>query len=56
MASQIKTMDGRLLPTIIELVPADKEGYKTILNITEMKFNINIDDSFFSQQNMKTIR
>jgi len=55
-ASEIKTMDGRLLPTVIELIPADKEGYKTILNITEMEFNINIDDSFFSQQNMKTIR
>ena len=53
---EIKTMDGRLLPTVIELVPADKEGHKTILNIVEMKFNIDIDDSFFSQQNMKTIR
>ncbi len=53
---EIKTMDGRLLPTVIELVPADKEGHKTILNIVEMKFNIDINDSFFSQQNMKTIR
>ncbi len=56
LASEIKTMDSRLLPTVIELIPADKEGYKTILNITEMEFNININDSFFSQQNMKTIR
>jgi outer membrane lipoprotein-sorting protein len=55
-ASEIKTLDGRLLPTLIELVPAEKEGHKTILNIVEMKFNIKIDDSFFSQQNMKTIR
>jgi len=54
--SEIKTLDGRLLPTLIELVPAEKEGYKTILNFVEMKFNIKIDDSFFSQQNMKTIR
>lgn len=53
---EIKILDGRLLPTIIELVPADNEGYKTILNIVEMKFNIDISDGFFSQQNMKTIR
>jgi len=56
IGSQIKKMDGRLLPSVIELIPADKEGYKTILNITEMKFNMDISDNFFSQQNMKTIR
>jgi outer membrane lipoprotein-sorting protein len=55
-ASDLKIMDGRLLPTLIELVPADTEGQKTVLRILEMKFNINMDESFFSQQNMKTIR
>ena len=53
---ELKILDGRLLPTVIELVPAESEGHKTILKIVEMKFNINIEDSFFSQQNMKTIR
>jgi outer membrane lipoprotein-sorting protein len=55
-ASDLKVMDGRLLPTYIELVPAESEGHKTILRITEMKFNIRLDESFFSQQNMKTVR
>lgn len=55
-ASDLKVMDGRLLPTLIELIPAESEGHKTILRITEMKFNIKLDESFFSQQNMKTIR
>ena len=55
-ASDLKIMDGRLLPTHIELVPADTEGQKTVLDIVEMKFNINMNESFFSQQNMKTIR
>jgi outer membrane lipoprotein-sorting protein len=54
--TELKVLDGRLLPTLIELVPADSEGNKTILKIIEMKFNINLDESFFSQQNMKTIR
>ncbi len=52
----LKTMDGRLIPTTIELVPAEQEGHKTILKITEIKFNITVEESFFSQQNMKTIR
>lgn len=55
-ASDLKTMDGRLIPTLLELVPAENEGYKTIVKIVEMKFNIKIEESFFSQQNMKTIR
>jgi len=55
-ASELRMMDGRLIPTLIELVPAENEGYKTILKIVEIKFNIKIEDSFFSQQNMKTIR
>lgn len=52
----LKTMDGRLIPTTIELIPAEQEGHKTILRIIEMKFNISVQESFFSQQNMKTIR
>jgi outer membrane lipoprotein-sorting protein len=55
-ASEIKIMDGRLIPTLLELIPAENEGYKTVLRIVEVKFNIKIEDSFFSQQNMKTIR
>lgn len=55
-ASDLKMMDGRLIPTLVELVPAENEGYKTVLRIVEVKFNIKIEESFFSQQNMKTIR
>ena len=55
-ASDIKIMDGRLLPSYLEIVPADAEGQKTVVRIIEMKFNIKLEESFFSQQNMKTIR
>jgi outer membrane lipoprotein-sorting protein len=53
---ELKRFDGRLLPSVIELVPAEPEGNKTVLKITELKFNINLEESFFSQQNMKTVR
>ena len=51
-----KTMDGRLIPTRIEIVPADEEGKKTVLYIKEIQFDVDLSDSFFSQQNMKRIR
>ena len=52
----IKNMDGRMIPTRIELVPADEEGQKTIIEIKQIEFNKPINDSFFSQQNMKRVR
>ncbi|OFX82761.1 MAG: outer membrane lipoprotein-sorting protein [Bacteroidetes bacterium GWF2_33_16] len=55
-ASDVKIMDGRKIPGRIEIVPADKKNQKTIVIINTMKFNIPIDDSFFSQQNMKKAR
>ncbi|MCX6259929.1 MAG: outer membrane lipoprotein-sorting protein [Bacteroidia bacterium] len=53
---EIKILDGRLLPTLLELIPAEDPGNKTVLKIIEMKFNVRMEESFFSQQNMKTIR
>ncbi len=56
LGSDIKTMDGRMIPTRIELIPAEEEGQMTILEIREIQFNAPLKDSFFSQQNMKRVR
>lgn len=54
--SDIKEMDGRLIPTRIEMIPEEEEGRKTTLIIRSIHFNEDIPDSFFSQQNMKRLR
>ncbi|UCE93802.1 MAG: outer membrane lipoprotein-sorting protein [Flavobacteriaceae bacterium] len=51
-----KKMDGRLIPTRIEIVPVGEEGKKTVLFLKEVEFDIPIEESYFSQQNMKRIR
>lgn len=51
-----KEMDGRLIPSRIEIVPEGEEGKKTILYIREIEFDVDLEASFFSQQNMKRIR
>lgn len=56
LASNVKKMDDRQIPTKFEIIPADEEGNKTIVIIENMEFNIDIKDNFFSQQNMKRIR
>jgi outer membrane lipoprotein-sorting protein len=54
--SDVKKMDDRVMPTRLEMIPADEEGHKTILIFNDIDFNIDIKESFFSQQNMKRIR
>ena len=54
--SDVKMMDDREMPTRMEMIPADKPGQKTIMIFNKIKFNIKIDESFFSQQNMKKVK
>lgn len=56
LGSDIKLMDGRLIPTVLELIPAEEKGNKTIVRIKDIRFNAPVEDSFFSQQNMKRVR
>lgn len=53
-ASKIKLMDGREIPTYFELIPEEAaEGQKTIVRIDAVKYDISVQENFFSQQNMK---
>ena len=52
----IKVMDGKLLPSVLEMIPADEPGHKTVITYKDLKFGIDIDKHFFSVQNMKRVR
>ncbi len=54
--SDIKIMDGRTITSKIELVPEEEPENKTLVEILEIKFNIPVEESYFSQQNMKRVR
>lgn len=54
--SNIKNVGDRVMPTRYEIIPADEPGNKTILEFTHVKFNIDINDGFFSIQNMKRVK
>jgi outer membrane lipoprotein-sorting protein len=55
-ASNIVKMDQRTIPSRIELIPAEEPENRTLVEIKEIKFNLPVEESFFSQQNMKKIR
>lgn len=54
--SKIQKIGGRRIPTYMEVVPVRKDGHKTTLSIEEAKFNTELPETFFSQQNMKRVR
>ncbi|MEG8988137.1 outer membrane lipoprotein-sorting protein [Ignavibacteria bacterium 4148-Me] len=56
IGSEIKNIGGRTLPTRWEMIPLDKPNNKTVIEYSKIEFNIEINQSFFSQQNMTRVR
>ena len=56
LGKEIKTFNGRELPSIMEIIPAEEPKNRTIITINSIEFDVDIKESFFSQQNMKRIR
>ncbi|MGE0772603.1 MAG: outer membrane lipoprotein-sorting protein [Cyclobacteriaceae bacterium] len=54
--SDIRNMDGRMLPTKLEMIPADNPRQKTVIEYQNLEFDIGLKPDFFSMQNMKRVR
>lgn len=54
--SDIKKMGGRLIPARLEMTPVDDPAKKTVVIYRSIQFDMDIDDDFFSLQNMKKLR
>ncbi|MCB5161690.1 outer membrane lipoprotein-sorting protein [Marinomonas algarum] len=52
----IKEMGGRMVPTQMSMLPADKPGYETEMITHAAQFDFDISDNFFSQRQMKALR
>jgi len=52
----LKDFGDRIIPSRMEIVPADEPGKKTILLMNDILFNQPIDDNYFTQQYMKKVR
>ncbi len=54
--SDVKKMDGRLFPSVLKIMPANKPEEHTKLTYHEMEFDIDLDNSFFSIAQLKRKR
>jgi len=48
--------DGRKIPSILEMIPQNKEGHKTIIRYNTIKFNFDLKDDIFSLRNLRTYK
>lgn len=55
-AGGIKNLGGRILASRMEIVPADDPGNKTVMIMDKIDFNADVDNAFFTVQNMKRVK
>lgn len=51
--SHVSDMGGRLIPTVLRIVPADKKEEYTELTYNSIRFDVELDDSLFSLQHLR---
>jgi outer membrane lipoprotein-sorting protein len=55
-SSNIREIGGRILPTVMKLVPADQPKNSTVLEYEQLEFGVKFKSDFFSVKNMKVVR
>ena len=55
-AYDVKMMDNRLIPTRIEMIPADKKKHRTEMIYKSVLYNRPLEDGFFIIENMKNLQ
>lgn len=51
--SAIKTMGGKTIPSVMELIPRNKPGNRTVITYKKIAFDQPLRDDIFSQRNLK---
>jgi outer membrane lipoprotein-sorting protein len=51
--SDVKKLDDRDLPAVVKVIPADKPNESTVVIYDNVKFNVEINKSFFSIRNLQ---
>ena len=51
--TNIQKMDGKMIPTLMSIIPTDEPGESTTVKWEEIQFDVAIDDEFFSLRNLQ---
>ncbi|MBS1271749.1 MAG: hypothetical protein MAGBODY4_00881 [Candidatus Marinimicrobia bacterium] len=50
----ITIFDDRKIPAVMEMIPQDEDGKKTVLRYLDAEFNADIDDDIFTLRNLRS--
>ena len=53
---EIKTFDGKTTPAVMEMLPQNKMGHKTVVRFVNATFDSKIDDKIFTRRNLQKRR
>jgi len=51
--TNIEMMDGKMIPTMMNMIPTNEPGESTTVKWEEVKFDVTIDDDFFSLRKLQ---
>ncbi len=49
----IKSFGAKTIPTVMEMIPMNKEGHKTVVQFLKAEFDSKIDDKIFTRRNLQ---
>jgi len=52
--TDVKTFGARRVPSVMEMVPRTKEGYKTVIRYDKLQFDVPIAEEIFSLRNLQS--
>lgn len=56
IGSEVKEMDGEIIPTKMEFLPADKPKQKTVMEYITLDFNVDIPEHYFTTRFMNKVK
>jgi outer membrane lipoprotein-sorting protein len=51
---EITDFGDRRLPAVLEMIPQDEEGHKTVIRYEKIEFNVNLSEDIFTLRNLRT--
>ena len=52
----VKSFDGKTIPSVMEMMPQNKEGHKTVVRFVDAEFDKGIDEKIFTRRNLQKRR
>ena len=53
---EVRTFGRRTIPSLLEMIPENKQGYKTVIRYRDIQFDLALEDSLFSLRSLRSMK